>query len=102
MVCYEFQYLCLLLRMSDAYAEIGLFVVIYLVCSSCHISINLPFWPKYDLLHVLRCNLYIHLKVTLFGGVLSHNWLYIVLRARNAMFKSLLLNKLVTFCMSGL
>ena len=54
MVCYEFQYLCLLLRMCDAYAEIGLFVLIYLVCSCCHISFNLPFWPTYDLLHIWR------------------------------------------------
>jgi len=102
MVCYEFQYLCLLLRMCDAYAEIGLFVLIYLVCSCCHISIDLPFWPTYDLLHVLLCNLYIPLEVTLFSGVLSHNWLYIMLHAQNAMFKLVLLNKLVTLGMSGL
>ena len=78
------------------------FVVICLICSCCHISISLPFWPKYDLLHVLRCNLYIPLEVILFSGVLLHNWLCIELHAQNAMFKLVLLNKLVTLCMSGL
>ena len=42
------------------------------------------------------------LQFGLFSGILSHDWLYIVLYARNAMFKSVLLNKLVTLCMSGL
>jgi hypothetical protein len=83
--------------MCKAHVEIGLFVWIYLVCSRCHISIELPVWPKYDLLHVLHCNLYMPLEVILFSGVLSHNWLYIVLHARNAMFKSVLFNRYGNF-----
>jgi hypothetical protein len=38
----------------------------------------------------------------LFSGILQHNWLYIELHARNTLFKSVLLNELLTMCMSGL
>jgi len=88
--------------MFNAYAEIGSFVWIYLVCSRCRISIEQPIWPTYDLLHVLHCNLHMPLEFILFSGILSHNLLYIVLHALNAMFKSILLNKLVTSCTIGL
>jgi hypothetical protein len=84
------------------YAEIGLFVLIYLICSLCLISIDQPVWPTYALLHIVHCNLYIPLEFILFRGVLLHNWLYIVLHIRIAMFKSALLNKLVILCMSEL
>jgi hypothetical protein len=66
------------------------------------ISIDLPVWPTYDLLHVLPCNLNIPLEFILFSGVLSHNWWYIVLQARNAVFKLVLWNKFVTSCLCGL
>jgi len=97
-----FPYSCLLLSMCNAYAEIGSFVWIYLVCSRCRISIEPTVWPTYDLLHVLHCNLYMPLEFILFSGILSHNFMYIVLHTRNAMFKSILLNKLVTSRISGL
>ena len=61
-----------------------------------------PVRPTYDLLHVLNCNLYMPLQFTLFSGILSHNWLYIVLHVLNAMFKSVFFNKLVTLCMNRL
>ena len=38
--------------MCYAYTDIGLFIFIYRKCSRCFISIELPVWPKYDLLHV--------------------------------------------------
>jgi hypothetical protein len=81
--------------MCNAYAEIGLFVLIYLLCSRCRISTDLPVWPKYDLLHVLHCNLWIPLEFILLSVILSQNWLYIVLHVLNAMFKSVFFNKLV-------
>jgi hypothetical protein len=70
----------------------------------------------------LHCNLYIPLEFILagqnpprvvapieekeefilFSGILRHDWLYIELNARNAMFKSVLLNELLTLSMSRL
>jgi len=97
----KFPYSCIFLRTCNAYAEIGLFVLIYLICSLCLVSIDLPVWPTYALSHILHCNLYIPLEFILFCGVL-HNWLYIVLHIRKDMFKSVLLNKLVILCMSKL
>ena len=73
MVCSGLPYSCLLPRMCNAYAEIGLFVLIYLICSLHLISIDLPVWPTYDLLHDLHCTLYIPLEFILFFGVLSYN-----------------------------
>jgi hypothetical protein len=55
-----------------------------------------PVWPTYDLFHVLHCNLCIPLDFILFCGAVSHNCLYIKLHVRKAMFKSVLLSKLVT------
>jgi len=37
----KFPYSCIFLRTCNAYAEIGLFVLIYLICSRCLISIDL-------------------------------------------------------------
>jgi hypothetical protein len=51
--------------MCKAYAETGLFVLVYLVCSLCHTDIDLPFWPTYELLQVLHFSLYIPLDLIL-------------------------------------
>jgi hypothetical protein len=51
------------------YAEIGIFVLMYLVCSQCRMSIDLPVWPTYELLRVLHFNLYMPLEFILFGGI---------------------------------
>jgi hypothetical protein len=88
--------------MCNAYAETGLLVFIYRICSRCLISIDLTVWPTYDLLHVLHCNLYIPLEFVSFCGDLSHCWLYMVLHVRNAIFRSVRFNRLVTLCVSGL
>jgi hypothetical protein len=61
MLCSIFPYSYLLLRMYNAYVKI-LFVLIHLICSRWVISINLPVWPKYDLLYVSHCNLYMLLE----------------------------------------
>jgi hypothetical protein len=34
----------------------------YLVCSQCHIHIDLPVWPTYELLHVLHFSLDMQLE----------------------------------------
>jgi hypothetical protein len=91
-----------LLRMCNAYAETGMFVLIYHICSWYLTAIDLPVWPMYDLLHVLHFNLYIPLKSVLFCVDLSHSWLYMVLHVWNAMFRSVRLNRLITLCVSGL
>ena len=49
------------------------FFLIYRICSRCLISIDLPVWPTYDLLHALHCNLYIPLEFILFCGDVSHS-----------------------------
>jgi len=76
----------------------------YLVCSRCRISIELPVWPTHELLQVLHFNLYILLEFILFSGILLRSWLYMymVLLVRKAIFKFVFLNKFVTLCMSGL
>ena len=74
---------------------------IYLIFSRCLISIDLPVRPTYDLLHVLHCNLYNPLELNSFCGVLSHNW-FIRYYIFETLFKSVLLNRLVTLCMSGM
>ena len=102
MVCSGFPYSYLSFRICNANAKIGLFVVLYLVFSRCRISIILPVWSTFELLHVLHCNLYIPLEFIVLSGILSYNWLSIMLQVQNAMFKSVPLNKLVTLCMSGL
>jgi hypothetical protein len=102
MVCSGFLYSYLSFRMCNANAKIGLFIVIYLVFWRCSTSIILPVWSTYKLLHVLHRNLYIPLELTMLSGILSYNWLCIILQVQNATFKSLPLKKLLTLCMSGL
>jgi len=65
-----------LFRIRNAYAEIGLLVLMYLLCSQCPILINFPVWPTYELLHVLHFNLYKPLEFILFNSILSWSWLY--------------------------
>jgi len=57
-VCPGLSYTCMLLRMCNACAETGLFVLIYLIYSMYIIAIDLPIWPTYDMMHVLHCNMY--------------------------------------------
>ena len=97
-----FPYSCLLFRMCNAYAESGLFVFMYLVCSRCRIPIHLPVWPKYESLHVLHFNTQMPLEFILFSGILSRSLLYIMLIVRKAIFKLVFFNKLVSLCMSGM
>jgi hypothetical protein len=92
----RFPYSCLLFRMCNTYAEIGLFVLTSLICSWFRVSIYLPVWPKYDLLHVSHCNLRMLLEFILLRDILSYNWLYIVIPILKAMLKSTFFNKLVT------
>ena len=51
MACSGLPYSCLLWRIYNAYVETGLFVFIQRVFSRRLISIDLPVWPTYDLLH---------------------------------------------------
>ena len=91
-----FVYSCLLFSMCNAYAEIGLFVLMYLMCLWCHIPIDLPFWPTYELLQVfLHFNLYMLLEFILLSGILSQSWLYMVLFVLKAIFMLVFLNNLV-------
>jgi hypothetical protein len=101
-VCSRLPYSCLLLRICNAYADMGLFVLMYRMCSWYLIVIDLPVCPTYDLLHVLHCSLYIPQEIALFCGTLSRNCLYTVLFVRKAMFMLVCLNKLVILCISGL
>ena len=48
--------------MCNEHAEIGLFVLMHLVCSQCRIAIDLPDWPTHELLQVLHFNLYMSLE----------------------------------------
>jgi predicted RND superfamily exporter protein len=50
-------YLCLLFSTFNAYAEIGLLVLMYRVCSLCLVVIYLPDCPTYELLQVLYLSL---------------------------------------------
>jgi hypothetical protein len=74
----------------------------YLVCSQCRILLEFPVWPTYELLQVFHFSFYMRLEFILFCGTLFHSWLYMVLVARKAKFKLVCLNKLVTWCVSGL
>jgi len=47
--------------MYNAYAEVGLFVLMYRVCSRCRIPTDLPVWQKNELLQVLHFNLHMPL-----------------------------------------
>ena len=71
MICSGLPYSCLFLRICNAYAERGLLVFIYRICSRSLISIDLPVWPTYNLLHVLHCNIHTSLAFISFCGDLS-------------------------------
>jgi hypothetical protein len=81
-----FPYSCRLFKICNAYAEIELFVLMYLVCSRCFIPIDLLVWPTYELIQVLRFSLYMPLEFILFCSTLLQSWLYRVLVVRKAMF----------------
>lgn len=101
-LCSRLPYLCLLLRICNTHADMGLFVFMCLMCSWCLIVIDLPVCPTCDLLHVLYCSLYIPQEDVLFCGTFSRNCLYTVLFVRKSMFMLVCLNKLVILCISGL
>ena len=65
--------MCLLLRMCNACAEIGLLDLIFVYVHGALFPFDPPVWPTHDLLHVLHCNLYIPLEFILFCGDLSHS-----------------------------
>jgi len=95
-------YSCLLLSMCNAYAEIGLLVFLYHVCSVCLIIIDLPDCPTYELLQVLRLSLYIPLEFVLILVILSVSCWCIVFVARRNIFNLECLKRLVIFRGSGL
>jgi hypothetical protein len=47
-------YSCLFCNMCSAYADMGLLVLIYLICSLCLMFIARPQCPTYTALHVLH------------------------------------------------
>jgi hypothetical protein len=73
--------------MCNAYAEIGLFILMYRVCSRCRIPIDLPVWQTSELLQVLHFNLYMPPEFILFSGIQSRSWLCIVVLVRKAILK---------------
>ena len=70
MVSSAVPYSCLLFSMCNAYAEIGLLVLMYCVCSLCLVA-NLPDSPTYELLQVLHLSSYIPLEFVLVLTILS-------------------------------
>ena len=93
---------CLLFRMCNVYGENGLLVLMCLMFSRCRTLIYYTVCPTYELLHVQNFDLYIPLEFILFSCILSWRWLYVVLLDRRATFNLVFLNKLLTFCLSGL
>jgi len=61
-----FPYSTLLFEMCNAYAIIGLFVLMYGVCSRYRIPNDQPVWPTYELLLVLHFIQYMPLEFILF------------------------------------
>jgi len=88
--------------MCNAYAEIGLLVLMYCLCSLGLIAIHLPYCPIYELLQVLHLSLYIPLEFVLVLTILSVSCLCIVFVARRAIFKLQCLKRLIIFRVSGL
>jgi hypothetical protein len=72
----------------------------YLVCSLCLISNDLPVCPTYELLQVLHFNLYIPLEFVL-NYFITELFVYGVV-AGKAMFRLVCLNRLVILGISGL
>jgi hypothetical protein len=93
-------YSCLLFNTCSAYAEVGLLVLIYSMCSLCLIVIDLPDCPIYALLQVLHLSWNIPLGFVLIS--LSISCWYIMFVVQKAMFKLLCLKGLVTFHINGL
>ena len=54
-------YSCILSRICSAYADCGLFVRIYLICSLYLASVDLLVWPMYTPWHVLQVSILIPL-----------------------------------------
>jgi hypothetical protein len=78
-LCSRLPCSCLLSKKCNTYADMGLFVLVYRMCSWCLIVIDLPVCPTNELLHVLHCSLYIPQQNVLVCGTLSRNCLYTVL-----------------------
>jgi len=72
----------------------------YIICSLCLMSMDLPDCPTYALLHVLHFSLYIPLGFLLF--CFSDNCCCKVLVALNAIFKPVCLNRFVIRLINGL
>ena len=67
--------------MRHLYGSFGIKGLMYLVCSRCHIPIDLAVWSTNELLQILHVSLCILFEFILFCGTLSHSWLYMVLVA---------------------
>jgi len=78
MVLSAFAFSCLLFKIRNAYTEIWLFVLMYLVCSRCHTPVDLPVWPTYELLQVLNFSRRMQLEFILLCGNLLQIYLYTV------------------------
>ena len=100
MILSAFPYSCLLFKILNTYAEIWMFVLMYLVCSRCRTSVDLPVCPTYELLQVLHFIRHMQLEFVLFCCTLLQICLYTVLVVKKSVFKLLYLNKLVTVCKS--
>ena len=57
--------------MCNAYAQIGLLVLMYCVCSLYFVAVDLPDCPAYELLQVLHLSLYIPLEFVPILAILS-------------------------------
>jgi hypothetical protein len=57
--------------MCNAYAEIGLLVLMYRVCSLCLVAVGIHDCPTYELLQVLHLSFYIPLEFVLVLTILS-------------------------------
>ena len=73
--------------MCNEYAENGLLVLIYRMCSLCLVVIDLPNCPTYALLQVLLLSLYVSLEFVLVLTNLSVICRCIEFVARRAIFK---------------
>ena len=94
-------YSCLFCNMCIAYADCGLLLLIYLMCSLYLVFIDLSDCPIYALLQVLHCNLCIPLGFVLCAFSLD-NCCRVVLVALNAMCILVSLNRLVIRLIMGL
>jgi hypothetical protein len=90
----------LIVQYMHWYADIWLLFQMQRRCSLCLIVIGLPDCPMYTLLHVLQLILYVPVGFTLLG--LCESCWYIVWVDRNAVFRLVCLNRLVTLRINGL